>query len=103
MTGSATSATVRVFCPEAMLATSGFTPLNTELPVPSTGWRDAAAGALEGLASNVPLSLGCATLVFSRIGGGYLASGVMATMLALVWMHTATIRNRRPLLYSARI
>jgi sulfate permease, SulP family len=71
-----------------------------------SSWQAAgrlAFGALEGAAAAVPLSLGCATLVFGRVAPDFIASGVFATMLALVLMHVATAGNGRAMCFSGRI
>jgi sulfate permease, SulP family len=70
------------------------------------GWRHLGRlcfGALEGAAAAVPLSLGCATLVFGRIAPDLIGSGVFATMVALVLMHVATAGSARPICFSGRI
>jgi sulfate permease, SulP family len=83
--------------------TSAFNPLETGEPPNATGWRPCVVGALDGTAFSIPLSLGCATLLYVHIGGGLLTAGVFATLLALVWIHITTTSSRRPLIYSARI
>ncbi|HEX2543299.1 MAG TPA: STAS domain-containing protein, partial [Ramlibacter sp.] len=67
------------------------------------GWRTSWVGSLEAAATAIPLSLGCATLVFSRIGPEAMASGLFATMLALACVHLAAARNDRPVMFTARI
>jgi hypothetical protein len=65
----------------------------------ATGWRAhlaAVLGAVEGSAASVPLSLGCATLVFSRLGPDLVGSAVLATMLALAFIHLMTAGSSRP-------
>lgn len=79
---------------------SSFSPI--EPAPPAHGWRSAGNGALEAAAFTVPLSLGSVTLVFSRVGSGALAAAVLATLLCLAVLHIATLRSRRPVLYSAR-
>jgi SulP family sulfate permease len=81
---------------------SSFTPLSTLEPATSSGWRASLTGALDGAAFVVPLSLGGATLVFSKIGGGVLAGAVFTTLAALALLQLATMRGRRPVVYSAR-
>jgi SulP family sulfate permease len=81
---------------------------HTNLPVTAGiggwgAWRTALAGALEGASSNIPLSLGCVTLVFSHLGPGLLGDGVLATMLALTVLHLLTSGSGRPIVYSARV
>lgn len=51
----------------------------------------------------IPVSLGCVTLVYSRVAPDLLASGVLAALLALAFIHLATIRVRRPVMYSVRV
>lgn len=67
------------------------------------GWRASSIGALEGAAGAIPLSLGCATLLFSHVSPDVMASGLFATMLALACIHFATAGNQRPLMFTARI
>src|SRR5689334_20158483 len=83
------------------MTTSSFNPLESAAQ-PSGGWSRSAVGALEGAAFTIPVSLACVTLVFSRIGPGMLASGVLATVLGLVLVHLFGSLNSRPVLYSAR-
>ena len=65
--------------------------------------RARVVGALDGVCFSFPVSLGCVTIIFSRIGGDAMASGMFATMLALVVAHLLTARAGRPILYSARV
>lgn len=86
-----------------MEGTSSFAQL--QLPQ-ARGWRGLGAsllGALEGAAAAIPLSLGCATVVFGRVAPELVAAGVFATMLALACLHLATARSQRPVFFSARI
>lgn len=85
-----------------MSSTSSFGAIDAPEPGLPTGWRPVMAGALNAAASNIPLSLGCATLIFIKVGPELIANGVFATMLALVLIHLVTSGSRRPLLYSAR-
>lgn len=62
----------------------------------------ALVAALEGSAANIPLSLGAVALVFAHVGPQLLPGAMLATLLGLAWMQLATLRSRRPLLYSAR-
>jgi SulP family sulfate permease len=97
------SASIPQFDPGVALPTaSSSSPLESGSASRARSWRASAAGALEGAAFTIPLSLGSATLVFSHIGPGALAAGVLATLLAMAFVHAATLRSRRPLLYSAR-
>ncbi|MBI5276115.1 MAG: SLC26A/SulP transporter family protein [Burkholderiales bacterium] len=84
-----------------MSQVSTFTPIEPAAPAPA-GWRTCAFGALEAAAFTVPLSLGSATLVLSQFGPEVLSAGVLATLLALAFLHIAAVRSRRPLLYAAR-
>jgi sulfate permease, SulP family len=86
-----------------LAGTSAFNPLQNEPQGTSKGWRPSLTGALDGAAFSIPMSLGCATLLYSHIGPGLLAGGVFATLLALVWIHATTSATRRPVVYSARI
>lgn len=86
-----------------MEGTSTFVQID---PPRTSGWRGAGVavvGSLEGAAGAIPLSLGCATLVFTRVSPGLVASGVLATMVALVLIHLTTAASRRPIFFTGRI
>ena len=85
------------------MSSSASRPLPPSPPPAASGWHASLFGALDGASSNIPLSLGCATLVFLHLGPTALASGLFATMMALVVIHLATIGSQRPVIYSARI
>lgn len=54
------------------------------------------------MAFSLPVSLGCATLVFSHVGLELLPAGLFALFLSMVWMHATTAQNPRPIVYGAR-
>lgn len=78
------------------------TPLENHQGKSAATLRASLAGALEGAAFTVPITLGSVTIVFSRIGPDAMAAAVIATLFALAVLHVATLGARRPVLYSAR-
>jgi SulP family sulfate permease len=101
--------TRRAFCycrrviPGAPVSSSSSTnPPGTPATASAPGWRRNLAGALDGAAFIIPLSLGSATLVYGRIAPGLLAAGVLAVVLGLVVLHLASALGNRPLCWSAR-
>jgi MFS superfamily sulfate permease-like transporter len=82
--------------------TSSFVQLE---PPRRRGWRATAAsfaGALEGAAAAIP-SIGCATIVFSRVGPDLIASGVFATLLGLAFIHLTNAASSRPIFFNGRV
>jgi SulP family sulfate permease len=81
---------------------SSFTPIDSEAHARSRSWSAGLVGALDASALSIPLSLGSATIVYSRHAPDLLAGAVLATLLGIAFVQLAGLRSRRPLLFSGR-
>lgn len=82
--------------------TSSFVPLEIPGSAQGRSLRSTLTGAADGLAFSLPVSLGCVTLIFSHVGLEMLPAGILAVLLAMVWIHFSTALDRRPILFGAR-
>jgi sulfate permease, SulP family len=69
----------------------------------TAGWRAAVAGALDGAAFTIPLSLGSITLVFAQVSPALVGPAVLATLVSLAVIQFVRARSARPCLYAARV
>jgi len=73
------------------------------MPHSASSRRTALISALDGSAFSIPLTLGCAALLYAKVAPELLSQGVLASMLALIWIHVVTAGAQRPILYAGRL
>ena len=65
--------------------------------------RQDISGALDGMASALPIALCGVALAYVNFPAAFLSNGVFATFLALALMHAVSSAGSRPMVFSARL
>jgi sulfate permease, SulP family len=68
-----------------------------------TALRRDLSGALDGMASALPIALCGVALVYVNFPASFLSNGVFVTFLALALMHAVSSAGARPMVFSARL
>ncbi len=70
---------------------------------PTNGLRQDIIGAIDGVASAIPIALCGVALVYVNFPASYMSHGVLATLLAMVAMQWVSAAGARPMVFSARL